>query len=195
MSNFAIIRAVTEKDDKGYFVRKTMFGVLNSFTPVEFTKTGSRFQQVMITDDSGEQQKVKIWLGDDKTIGDGCINRRLEFEISKNPFKNQMYYGGFWQDKAAVAPARPPTSSQVASKPPTPTDSTSTSEIDLRNMLLCSYIQAGEAYKVSDGAIYRRVLEDVKFIQQGEKYFTPKPEASSDGSPEDWDWEKPASED
>jgi hypothetical protein len=123
--NFEQIRQVTKKDDRGYFLKLDMFGTLNSFEPVKFTESGSRYQQVMITDGNGERNKVKIWLGDEKTIGDGCINKRLAFQISKNPYKNQMYYSGFWDDQKTVAPARTPAkapqSPQEGQTAPTPT--------------------------------------------------------------------------
>ncbi|MDD5381888.1 MAG: hypothetical protein PHG53_09680 [Phycisphaerae bacterium] len=189
--NFEQIRlADGKKDEKGYQIKIAMFGTVNSFEPVQFTKDGKRFQQVIITDDNNERQKVKIWLGKDKTIGDGFINRRLAFNIAPNPFKNIMYYGGFWNERVTVEPAKTPARASIPpSNPlysPTPQSNLGTiSEDWARCKVLCAYIQGERA--LGQG-LYELVLQDVKFIKEGEKYFTPEPDPSiTEGGQDDID--------
>jgi hypothetical protein len=185
--NFAQVReAIGKLDEKNYQIKIAMFGTPQSFDGVTFTPEGKRFQQVFITDDIGETNKVKIYLGEEKTIGDGCIGKRLAFQIAPVPFKNKMYYGGFWNDRATVAPARTPTkpsvSTQGASKAPAPTQTTPKPDWDaiaegkVRHGLLCAYIQGGSA--LSDDDLYKQVLQDTKFVMQGEYYFEPEPDKS-----------------
>lgn len=124
--NFNSVRqAEGKKDEKGYQIKIAMFGTPDGIDDVAFTPEGKRFQQVTMTDDNGETNKVKIYLGTDKTMIDGCIGKRLAFNVAPNSFKNKMYYGGFWNDRAAIRPANTaantPQSPQGASKPAAPT--------------------------------------------------------------------------
>lgn len=102
--NFNLVRQAEGKMDGKYQAKITMYGVPNPIGAVQYNpKTGKPFQQVTITDDAGETNKVKILGG---KMGDACIDRRLVFDIAPNPFEGKMYYQGFWNDRVAVAPAK-----------------------------------------------------------------------------------------
>ncbi len=121
--NFAQIREVAgQKDEKGFQVKLTMFGTLNSVESIAFSGKGTRFQKTVIADDNGEQQKVKIYVGKGDGLSMNLVNQRLSFDIGPNPFENQMYYNGFWNNRVQVsqAPAQQPASQNAPQGPQEP---------------------------------------------------------------------------
>ncbi len=72
-------------------------GNVDGFDPVKYTEQGKRFQQVLITDGNGEQQKVKIYLAKGPEM---TATGNMSFQIGPNPYQNQMYYSGFWNPQA-----------------------------------------------------------------------------------------------
>ncbi len=102
--NYVQVREIAgRKDEKGFQTKLTMFGTPTApIMDAEFSKKGTKFQQLTITDDNGEQQKVKVYPGNGPELDGSHINQRLSFDIGPNPWNNQMYYNGFWNNQVQV---------------------------------------------------------------------------------------------
>lgn len=91
--NFQIVDALQGRaDEKGYQQKTLMGGKVGQVWPAEFNKNGKRQQQVMITDVTGKENKVKIFLGQNPDILTGSQG---DFLVGPNPYKGNMYYNGF----------------------------------------------------------------------------------------------------
>lgn len=102
--NFQTVRDAEGQMDGQYQRKVAMFGTPQTVEDVAFTPQGKKFQQATITDDLQEVQKVKIWGG---KMDVGCVGQRLSFEIAPytSERNNQVYYSGFWKDKATIGQA------------------------------------------------------------------------------------------
>lgn len=126
--NFEQVRQIAgQKDDKGYQSKLTMFGIVDSVGQIEFNqKTGAKCQKIGIRDISGEQQTVKIYLGNGPELTMNHVQQKLSFDVGPNPYQNKMYYAGFWNSSQQTyqgqsqIPPKPPQTPQTPPQAPKP---------------------------------------------------------------------------
>ncbi len=110
--NFQAVRDAEGQMDGQYQRKVPMLGTPQRVEDATFTPQGKKIQQVTITDDIGEMQKVKIYGG---KMQNSLCGQKLSFEIA--PYtsnrNNQVYYSGFWNDRATTGQA----SQQAPQKP------------------------------------------------------------------------------
>ena len=114
--NFASIRA-TLKGQDGYYPKIDMVGILQVADAAKFDQTsGKKTQQIQVTDNAGESNKVKIYLGDNPDFNNGMTNQSLNLSVSQNPYKGKMYYAGFYNSNAQTPPQTTPPAQNLPPK-------------------------------------------------------------------------------
>lgn len=113
--NFQTVREAEGQMDGQYQMKVSMFGIPQEVGEVTFTPKGKKIQQVMILDDKGEIQKVKIFGG---KMTSHCVGEGLSFQIAPytSDQNHQTYYSGFWNDRAGASQA-PQGQQQAPSQP------------------------------------------------------------------------------
>lgn len=112
--NFTKVREAVGQMDGQYQAKLPMIGKVSGELPgVSYTTEGKRFQKINITDNLGEVQQVKIYLGKKPEM---TIAGTYAFLIGPNPYQNNMYYNGFWQADKRVSQA--PTTPQPVPQQP-----------------------------------------------------------------------------
>ncbi len=183
--NFTMVESVAgQNDSDGYQVKVKLNCIVGTMGEAEFSKKGSKFQQVTLTDSSGRTEKVKIWLGNGPDIVLGQMGQTLTFDIGPNPYKGKMYYAGFWDSNAAQVPQQAQQQPQQAA-PRTPQQATqqanqsiqqaaqgaksnkpdwdAISRGKVRHGIVCAYIKSGKEPNIQDVELW------VDYVMTGQK--------------------------
>ena len=116
--NFVTVRGLQgQNDTKGYQVRAEMVATLTAWEDMQFTKNGTKFQQLTITDNAGEANKVKIFAGKGNGVLQTAVNTQLAFSVGPNPYQNVMYYSGFCNSDVQVVQQPTQNAPQPAPQP------------------------------------------------------------------------------
>ncbi len=158
-----------QKDQGGYQKGVgSMVGRLLSFKPKEFNTKGKPSQKAMIRDLDGEEQEVKVWLGNGPEFQPNDKDTLQTFqEVAINLFKNNMYYKCFWDNmhpptqdtqappQTAQAPpgAEPPAQRQTFKEAANQAEAPDWDEIarsKVRCALVCAVLSSGDDFTVED---------------------------------------------
>jgi len=149
MSNFAAVRQIAGQMSNGYQKKVVMIGNVVGFDPVEYNKKGSQFQQVIMTDGTGEQCKVKIWLGKGPEI---ALTGAMTFDIGPNEYKGTMYYAGFWDGKVPAGAQPAAQNTQQAAQPVAQATNAAKADYDTKEALKQLIIKRGNSLNATMSA-------------------------------------------